>query len=154
MPVEGAQTNRRALSDDELAREAGTSADYIRKLVAAGAIDVQPDGLHDVENLPRVRSTLALAAGGIDLDDLMAVVRAGALELDWVARLWAVGDPTGRTFADFAVSLGDRATLLPATYVAFGLAVPTPTAVMREDEEQAIVDFLDLWAMVSDRPDT
>ena len=139
---------------DELATQAGTSPDYVRRLVEAGAIQAGPDGLHDLEDVPRVRLTLALADGGIDLDDLMAVIRSGALQLDWVARLYTVARPTAWTFASFADSLGDRGVDLRRIYAAFGLAVPTPETVIREDEEGAIVDFLDLWAMVDDQPET
>ncbi len=135
---------RRSLTIEELAREAETTPEYVGRLLAAGVIQANPDGSHDIEDLPRVRLTLALADGGIDLDDLMAVIRSGALSLDWVARLWTVARPSGRTFADFADSLGERASQLPAIYAAFGLAVPPPDTVMREDEENAIADFVDL----------
>src|SRR3954468_24444626 len=91
-----------------------------------------------LEDIPRVRLAVALAAGGIDLDDVMAVTRTGAFELDWVARLWTVARPTGRTFVEFAASLGERGSQLNAIYAAFGLAVPPPGTLTREDEEQAI----------------
>lgn len=154
MTADPGQESGRALTIDELARQAETTPEYVGRLVQAGAIHANPDGSHEVENIPRVRLALALAAGGIDFDDLMAVIRSGALQLDWVARLWTVARPSGRSFTDFADSLGDRAAELPAIYTAFGLAVPPPDTVMREDEEEAITAFVDLWTMVSDRPDT
>ena len=154
MTLESGQASGRALTIEELAREAETTPEYVGALLAAGAIQANPDGSHDIENVPRVRLTLALADGGIDLDDLMTVIRSGAMQLDWVARLWTVARPTGRTFADFADSLGGRASQLPAIYAAFGLAVPPPRMAMREDEEEAIADFNDLWAMVDDEPET
>jgi adenylate cyclase len=152
--IEDDQASRPTLTIDELAREAGTTHDYIGRLVETGAIRANPDGSHDIEDVPRVRLALALAAGGFEIDYLMAAIRSGALQLDWVARLWTVARPTGRTFAEFADSLGDRASQLPAIYAAFGLAVPPPDTLTREDEEQAIVDFIDLWQMVDDRPET
>ena len=113
-----------------------------------------PDGTHDVASIARVRLAVALTDGGIELDDLMGVIRSGALNLDWVARLWSVGQPTGRTFGEFAGTLGERAGLLPSIYAAFGLAVPPAQTLMRRDEETAIADFIDLWAMVDDQPET
>jgi hypothetical protein len=72
------QGSRRVLTIEELARQADTTPEYVGRLVEAGAIRANPDGSHEVENLPRVRLALALA-GGIDFDDLMAVIRSGAL---------------------------------------------------------------------------
>src|SRR4051794_3597220 len=96
---DGGQPDRRTLTLAELAREAETTPEYVQRLVASGAITAKPDGSHVLENVPRVRLAVALAASGIDLDDLMAVTRSGAFELDWVARLWTVAAPSTRTFA-------------------------------------------------------
>ena len=142
------------LSTADLAREAGTVPDYVDRLVAAGALESNAGGTFGVESVGPVRLTLALAEGGIGLDDLMAVIASGALQLDWVSRLWTLAPRTGRTFAEFAETLGDRAGQLPAIYAAFGLAVPPPETEMREDEEQAVAGFVDLWTMVDDEPDT
>ena len=100
MTIKPGQASRRSLTSDELAREAGTTAAYVGRLLASGVIQANPDGSHDIEDVPRVRLTLALADGGIDLDDLMEVIRSGALQLDWVAQLWTVTRPSGRSFAD------------------------------------------------------
>ena len=153
MPDQGLIEPRDRLTADRLAREAGTTAGYVARLVEAGAIAVDGDGRFAAEDVPRVRLTLALADGGIDLDDLMSVIRSGALQLDWVARLWTVGEPSGRTFDAFAASLGERATHLPDVYAALGLAPPMPNTVMRKDEERVITDFLELWSLVDDRPE-
>ena len=144
----------RTLSTEDLAREAGVTPERVQRLLDAGAIVASPDGTHDVSSIARVRLAVALTDGGIDLDDLMGVIRSGAMNLDWVARLWIVAQPTGRTFGEFAGTLGERAGLLPSIYAAFGLAVPPAHTVMRQDEETAIADFIDLWAMVDDQPET
>ena len=114
----------RTLSTEELAREAGVTPERVQRLLDAGAIVASPDGTHDIASIARVRLAVALTDGGIELDDLMGVIRSGALNLDWVARLWSVAQPTGRTFGEFAGTLGERAGLLPSIYAAFGLAVP------------------------------
>ncbi len=153
MPDAGDIEPLATLSLDRLAREAGTTPDYVARLVDARAIEADGDGRFAIEDVPRVRLTLALAEGGIELDDLMSVIRSGALQLDWVARLWTVGEASGRTFDAFAASLGERAVHLPGIYAALGLAPPLPDTVMRRDEEQVITDFLELWSLVDDRPE-
>ena len=144
---------RGTLTADRLAREAGTTPEYIARLVEAGAISVDRNGRFAAEDVPRVRLTLALADGGIELDDLMSLIGSGALQLDWVARLWTTGEPSGRTFDQFAMSLGEQAAHLPEVYAALGLAPPTPDTVMRQVEERVITDFLELWRLVDDRPE-
>ncbi len=153
MPDQSDIEPRGTLTADRLAREAGTTTSYITRLVDSGAIAADGDGLFAAETVPRVRLTLALADGGIDLDDLMSVVRSGALQLDWVGRLWTVGEPTGRTFDEFSRTLGERADQLPAIYGALGLAPPMPETVMRQDEERVLTDFIELWSLVDDRPE-
>ena len=153
MPDQSDIEPRGTLSADRLAREAGTTPEYITLLVESGAIAVDGAGQFAAEEVPKVRLTLALADGGIDLDDLMSVVRSGSLQLGWVGRLWTVGEPTGRTFEEFSRTLGERADLLPAIYAALGLVPPLPETVMREDEERVITDFIELWSLVDDRPE-
>ena len=144
MPEQSHLESRDTLTADRLAREAGTTPEYIARLVEAGAIGADVDGRFATEDVPRVRLTLALADGGIELDDLMSVIGSGALQLDWVARLWTVGEPSGRTFDAFAETLGERAAHLAGVYAALGLAPPMPDTVMRQDEERVITDFLEL----------
>src|SRR4051794_24916015 len=153
MQAETSKPDRSTLAPDALAVAAETTPRYVRRLVEAGAIHANPDGSHAVEDIPKVRLMLALEAGGIDFEELMGLIRSDALQLDWVARLWTVARPSGRTVAEFATSLGDRASQLPAIYAAFGLAVPPSDALMREDEEAALAGFMDLWQMVDDRPE-
>ncbi len=152
--TEPSERPARTLSTDELAREAGVAPELVERLIHAGAVRPLGDGTHDVASITRVRLAMALVDGGVNLEDLIEVLRSGALELDWVARLWIISQPSGRTFAQFFESLGDRARQLPSIYAAFGLAVPPAATVMREDEEQALTDFIELWAMVDDQPDT
>jgi len=141
------------LTPDRLADEAGTTPDYIARLVQAGAITAGVDGLFSAETLPQVRLALALAEGGIDLDDLMSVVGRGGFQLSWVGRLWAASAPTGRTFEEFSRTLGERAGQLPAIYAAFGLAPPSPETVMHQDDERVVTDFIGLWSLVDGRPE-
>jgi adenylate cyclase len=148
---EPATESARKLTRDRLARESGATTDYVGRLLAAGAIHADESGMFDPEDIPRVQLAQALSDGGVALDDLMSVIQSGELQLDWVARLWKQEDVTDRTFGEFAGAIGERASRLPAIYAAFGLAVPPPESLIPEDEEQAVVDFLDLWTMLDDR---
>jgi hypothetical protein len=135
--AEHTDASPRTLSTEDLARQAGVTPEHVQRLLDAGAIVANPDGTHGTATIARVRLALALTEGGIELDDLMVVIRSGAVNLDWVARLWSVAQPSGRTFGEFAGTLGERAGLLPSIYAAFGLAVPPAGTVMRQDEETA-----------------
>ncbi len=141
----------RKLTAEGLAQEADTNPGYVRRLVESGAIRPDADGLHDPGDVPRVRLAQALADGGVDVDGLTWAMRTGILPLDRISEMWTVPEPTGRTYTEFASALGDRGADLPAVYAAFGLAVPPPGTVMRQDEEEVLADFLDVWGMVDDR---
>ena len=144
----------RRLTSEQLALEAGTTLEAVSRLVDGGMLQRDADGRHDIGDVPRVRLATALAEGGVDLDDLLSLMRLGVFQLDWVARLWTVAEPTGRTFEAFATSLGDRGDHLPAVYAALGLAIPPPDTVMRRDEEVAIGEFIDFWTVVDDQPES
>jgi len=144
----------RTLTTVEVAREAGTRVDLVDRLVEAGAIHPDAEGMLAEADIPRVRLAIALAEGGIDLDSLIGVIHSGALQLDWVARLWTLARPSGRTFAQFAESLGERAEQLSSIYAAFGLAVPPSDTLMRQDEEDVMTHFIALWALVDDEQET
>jgi adenylate cyclase len=142
------------LTPAQLAFEASAPVGLIDELVAAGAIERAPDGTHEREDVARVRLAHALASGGISVDDLMHEVRSGRMPYRDIPRFGITPRATGRTYGEFAESVGPaRAAQLPALYAAFGLGVPPAGTAMREDEEEALTGFLELWAMVDDRPE-
>jgi adenylate cyclase len=145
----GASPSR--LTATQLALEAGASSEYVRRLAGAGAIRPDAAGLHEIGDVPRVRLARTLADGGIDVDGLMWAIETGLIAIDRVADLWTLPESTGRTFGEFAASLGRREGNLAAIYAAFGLAVPAPETVMRIDEEAVVTEFLELWSLVDDR---
>ena len=142
------------LTPAQLAFEASAPIGLIDELVEAGAIDRAPDGTHEADDIARVRLAHALATGGISVDDIMHEVRSGRMPYRDIPRFGITPRATGWTQAEFAESLGNvRAAQLPALYAAFGMGVPPPETAMREDEEQALTEFLALWAMIDDRPE-
>ena len=150
--VQGRQSDRR-LSSEELAGEAGVSVETVGRLVEAGVLRTDDDGRHRLQNVLQIRLIEALAGGGVELDDLAWLIGEKGMPLDRVAEGWTIAETTGRSFAEFAASLGEHAERLPAVYAAFGLAVPAPDTPMRRDDEAVIGGFLELWSMVDDRPE-
>jgi adenylate cyclase len=142
------------LTPDQLAFEASAPLGLVDELVEAGAIERAPDGTHEPGDIARVKLAHALASGGISVEDLMHEVRSGRMPYRDIPRFGITPRATGRTQAEFAGSLGkERAAQIPTLYAAFGLGVPPPETAMREDEEQALTEFLAIWAMVDDRPE-
>ena len=83
----------------------------------------------------------------------MWAVEKEILQLDRFASLWRVGARSGRTYAQFQSSLGERGMILPAVYAAFGIGVPPPDSPTTVEEERLVTEFVDLWATIDDRPD-
>jgi adenylate cyclase len=147
------QGSSRRLSPDQLAFEAGAPVALIDELSTAGAIRRGPDGLHELADVPRVRLANALASSGISVADLMHQITTGSMPFSEIPRMGFIPEATGRTFEAFARTFGDRADLLPDLYAAFGLATPPPETAMRNHEEQAVTSFMELWAIVDERPE-
>jgi adenylate cyclase len=143
----------RRLSAARLAAEAGVGVEYVRRLVQAGALHPDAGGCHAAEDVLQIRLIQALAEGGVGLDDVVWAIREGQMPVDRVAQSWGLSEWSGRTFEEFAGSLGEKGALLPAVYAAFGLAVPTPRTITRQDEEAVLAAFLELWGMVDDDTD-
>jgi adenylate cyclase len=142
------------LSTEELAREAGVSFETVRRLADAGVLRTDEGGRHQPQNVLQIRLIEALAEGGVELDDVVWLIKERGMPLDRVTEGWTVAETTGRSFAEFAASLGERAEWLPSVYAAFGLPVPAPETPTRRDEEAVVSGFIELWGMVEDRPET
>ena len=143
----------RRLGTEELAREAGVDVETVRRLADTGVLRTDDDGRHRPQNVLQIRLIEALAEGGVELDDLVWLITERGMPLDRVAEGWTVAEVTGRSFAEFTASLGELAERLPAVYAAFGVPVPAPDTPTRRDEEAVIAGFIELWAMVDDRPE-
>jgi adenylate cyclase len=146
-------TTQRHLTPDELALEAGVARQYVDELAAAGAIERDRDGNHHADDVRRVRLAWALRQGGIGGDDLLWAMATGLLPLDQVSRTWPTPGPMSSTFRSFTSSLGERGSLLPSVYAAFGLASPGEDSVVGNDEEALVRAFIETWTMVDEQPD-
>ena len=136
------------LSADQLARAAAVTVEYVHRLVEVGAIHADAAGLHAAADISRVRLAGALAAGGIDDAGLMWAVEKEILQLDQFANLWGVGESSGRTYAEFQSSLGQRGEILPSVYAAFGIGAPPPDTPTTVEEERIVTGFIELWASI------
>ena len=126
--------------------------DHIERLIEAGLLQPDPEGRFPAGEVAAVRMSSALETGGISIDDLIYSVQRG-LPLRQSVPVGSTAPPAGRTFEEFAASLGPRAALLPEIYAAFGVGFPPPQTWVLQDEVDAIGAFLDLWAVIDDDPD-
>jgi class 3 adenylate cyclase len=144
----------RKLTVAQLADEARVTVEDVQGFVAAGFLTPGDNGLYDQGDVMQIRLMQAFAEGGIELVDLRWALEEGRFPLARVGQMWTLAEPSGRTFAEFAASLGEHGPLLPSIYAAFGLAVPADDSVMRRDEEEALSSFVEVWSLVEDRPET
>ena len=115
------QQRPRTITAAELADEAGATEALVGQLVAMGALHEVAPGRHELADIARVESVLRLLEAGIGLDVLAAPVVAEFANLDHIGRYYPEPAPrSGRTYAQFKASLGDRARLLGPVYAAFG----------------------------------
>ena len=150
-PPPPSQTRR--LTTTQLAFEASAPAALIDELANAGAIQRAADGTHEAADVPRVRLAHALASSGIAVADLMHEIETGNMPFSEIPRMGVIPQATGRTFAEFSATFGDKATLLPEIYASFGLGTPPPETAMRDHEEAALTAFIAVWSMVDERPE-
>lgn len=129
------------LTEEELAVQAGVSADEIRKLVDFGIIrghEVQ-DGFPS-SLIPRVRMAMHLETSGIALEDLAPVIREGSLSLSWADRLISRPDPMLPSTAREVV---EELEISPefSGEVRMALGITDDDALMRGDEAR-LLDLL------------
>ena len=157
MPPEPAEPppsqDSRRLTPAQLAFEASAPLELIDELASAGAIKRAADGSHEAADVPRVRLAHALTSSGIAVADLMHEIETGNMPFREIPRMGMIPEATGRTFAVFAATFGEKAALLPEIYASFGLGTPPPETAMRDHEEAALTAFVAVWSMIDERPE-
>lgn len=137
----------RTLTDAELAAAADVDLDVVRELAAMGLLARLAPGSHEPGDVARVRTAAALIEAGIDLDALRWTTEHWDTGFETLGRVYAAPAPLSeRTYADFAASLGDAATLLPSVWIAFGLPEPAAHDHLSEDEERIVGGFVGIWS--------
>ena len=129
---------------DELARRLGVETAWVERLAEAGAIDRAADGTFDPGDVHRVRLLRAFEESGVPLDTLLAASAAGQISLRYYDELHQPPTAlTGRTYGEFAASLGERRTLLAQLFAAFGIAEPDADVELSTDDETVLAECLD-----------
>lgn len=137
----------------QLAFETSAPLELVDELASAGAIQRAADGTHEAADVPRVRLAHALTSSGIGVADLMHEIESGNMPFNEIPRMGLIPVATGRTFAEFSATFGEKAALLPEIYASFGLGTPPPETAMRDREEAALTAFIEVWSMVDERPE-
>ena len=141
------------LSAAELAARLGVDTAWVERVADAGAIDRGTDGSFDPGDVHRVRLLSAFDAAGVPLDTLLAASRAGRISLRYYDELHpAPSSLSGRTYADFAASLGDGRRYLAPLFAAFGIAEPDADVALTVDDEATIGGTLEV-VVATGQPD-
>jgi adenylate cyclase len=130
---------------DELARRLGLPVERIDRLAELGVLERDGDGRFDPGDAHRVRLLAGFEEAGVPLEALIAADAAGRISLRYYDQLHPPPAPlSGRSYAAFAASLGDRAALLPRLFAAIGLAEPGAEAELDVEDESLIGALLEI----------
>jgi adenylate cyclase len=141
------------ITADDLALRLGVEPARVEQLADLDVIQRDADGRFDPGDLHRVRLVEGFEAAGVPLDALLAASRDGAISLRYYDELHPPPEElSGRTYASFAASLGERRSHLTRLFAAFGLAEPEPDARLSVPDEALIAELLDV-VVATGQPD-
>ena len=135
------------------AGRAGVDPSYLAHLVELGVVSPEVPGRFTPGDVRRVRLAKCLEDAGIPLDGLVAALKRGILSLEFLdtasyERFAALAD---ESFQEVSDRTGVPLELLMVVREAIGMAPPSPSDQLREDE-MAIVPFLELQISAGFRP--
>jgi adenylate cyclase len=118
----------------ELAERANVPEDFVRRLVAIGALPSEEAGLGPRE-VRRARLLHSWAAAGLSVDSIVALVDRGALSLAFLdAPVMATPERLDRSYEQLATDRGVPLALVQALHQAVGFAPPEPGPRAGEDD--------------------
>ncbi|HEV3479923.1 MAG TPA: adenylate cyclase regulatory domain-containing protein [Gaiellaceae bacterium] len=128
------------LTEEEIARRAGTTPERVRELVELGVIGGSSDPHEPFRSgdVLRVQLVEELAAFGITPARVATALAEGALTLSYLDKLPAAPPRTEGTHAEVCDELGVPFELLARIYAGFGLPRPLPDDPVREDDLEII----------------
>ena len=129
--------NAKGFSENEVAKRAGTTPAYIRRLTELGILELDGEAFAPRAVL-RARVVLDLAAMGIDAEAVAEALASGDLSLGYVEIGGRRPPRSDRTFADLSNEIGVPFPMLERIYVAFGLPRPSPEELVREEDLRVI----------------
>jgi adenylate cyclase len=142
--ADGARASNRVTAE-ELAFRVGVPAERVEDLADRQVLERDADGRYDPGDVHRLRLLRAFADAGVPLDALIAADRAGTISLRYYDQLHPPpAELSGRTYADFAASLGDGGALLPKLFAAFGLAEPVTDAPLGRMDEAFLAELVEI----------
>jgi Cu+-exporting ATPase len=127
-------TDADRLTDAEVAKRAGVSAERVRELVNLGILAPE-DGAFVRRDVMRVRVVAELEAKGLDPQALASAYASGHLTLGYLESAGRRHPRIDRTFAEFSEQIGFPIDTLQSLYMAFGLPRPRPDEYVRADDE-------------------
>ena len=118
----------------EVAERANVPEDFVRHLVAIGAVPSQDAGLGPGE-VRRARLLQSWQAAGLSVETIMALVDRGALSLAFLdAPVMATPERLDTSYQQLATDRGVPVAFLQAVHQALGFAPPDPGARAGEDD--------------------
>lgn len=121
------------LTDEELAKRAGTSVERVRELVRLGILEPE-EGMFPRRDVMRARVVADLESKGIDTEALAAALASGYLTLGYLESAGRRFPRSDRTFLELSEEIGIAFETVEALYVAFGLPRPEPEENVREED--------------------
>jgi adenylate cyclase len=130
---------------EEIARRLGVSRELVQRLIDAGVLELGADGRLDPGDVHRVRLLAGFESAGIPLEALIAADRAGRISLRYYDELHPPpAGLSGRTYAEFATSLGAGAGHLAGLFAAFGVAEPAADTLLDVETETLVRDLVEI----------
>jgi adenylate cyclase len=140
-----------SLTLEELALEAETTPEQVRRLAEIGAIVPAADGSFDRGDVIRARVVIAFEAEGFTLEQMAIAIRERAVALQSLHLFYPDPSPrTGRTFGEFIDSLGPRGQLIGPVLAAMGLSAPMPDDPVRGTEAAILATLIEGWSTVDE----
>jgi Adenylate cyclase regulatory domain len=131
------------LTEEEVARRAGTTPERVRELVDVGVLRPRAgsDAPFSSGDALRVQLVEELAAFDITPERVAAAMAEGALSLSYLDRFPDPPPRSARTYTEVCEKLGIPFELLDRIYAGFGLRRPRPDERVREDDLAIVSDL-------------
>ncbi|HUP00965.1 MAG TPA: adenylate/guanylate cyclase domain-containing protein [Gemmatimonadota bacterium] len=125
-----------SLTEEGVARRAGTTRERVRELVGLGILapGVDPDESFRGGDALRVQLVEELEAFGIPATRVAAAISSGALSLSYLDWFPDPSPRSGQTHAELCDEMGVPFQLLDRIYAGFGLPRPQPDQPVREED--------------------
>lgn len=135
----------------EAAEQAGIDESVVRDLARSGVTRASEEGPFEAVDVQRVITAAAYLDAGFTLEQLSSAIGERSLSFEFADAFQQ--EPTelsGRTFGEFADSLGEPMDRLRTVYGAFGLPLPEPSTRTRLVEEELVSAFVTTWRVAAD----